>query len=52
MTGPVARGDEATVERQRAAVEEVAADLLPLFDALVDTTRALATARDREVQPA
>ncbi len=52
LTGPVARGDEATVERQRAAVEEVAADLLPLFDALVDTTRALATARDREVQPA
>ena len=32
LTGPVARGDEATVERQRAAVEEVAADLLPLFD--------------------
>ncbi|MGA8337625.1 MAG: hypothetical protein WB761_23015 [Solirubrobacteraceae bacterium] len=52
MTGPVARGDEATVERQRAAVEEVAADLLPLFDALVDTTRVLVTARDREVQPA
>ncbi len=42
LTGPVARGDEATVERQRAAVEEVAADLLPLFDALVDPTRALA----------
>jgi predicted short-subunit dehydrogenase-like oxidoreductase (DUF2520 family) len=52
LTGPVARGDDATVERQRAAVEEVAADLLPLFDALVDATRALATARDREVQPA
>ena len=52
LTGPVARGDEATVERQRAAVVEVAADLLPLFDALVDATRALATARDREVQPA
>jgi len=44
LTGPVARGDEATVERQRAAVAEVAADLLPLFDALVDATRALAAA--------
>ncbi len=43
LTGPVARGDEATVERQRAAVEEVAADLLPLFDALVTTTRVLAS---------
>ncbi len=52
LTGPVARGDEATVERQRAAVEDAAADLLPLFDALVDATRVLATARDREVQPA
>ncbi len=46
LTGPVARGDEATIERQRAAVEEVAADLLPLFDALVDATRALVATRD------
>jgi len=52
LTGPVARGDDATVMRQRAAVEEVAADLLPLFDALVDATRALAAGHDREVQPA
>jgi predicted short-subunit dehydrogenase-like oxidoreductase (DUF2520 family) len=50
LTGPVARGDEATVTRQRAAVEEVAADLIPLFDALVAATRALAAAR--EAQPA
>jgi predicted short-subunit dehydrogenase-like oxidoreductase (DUF2520 family) len=50
LTGPVARGDEATVARQRAAVAEVASDLLPLFDALVETTRALA--RAREAQPA
>jgi predicted short-subunit dehydrogenase-like oxidoreductase (DUF2520 family) len=42
LTGPVARGDEATVERQRTAVESVAPQLLPLFDALVDRTRALA----------
>jgi pantoate--beta-alanine ligase len=42
LTGPVARGDEATVARQRAAVDEVAPDLVPLFDELVTTTRALA----------
>ncbi|HEX2086045.1 MAG TPA: DUF2520 domain-containing protein [Solirubrobacteraceae bacterium] len=39
LTGPIARGDGATVERQRAAVEERAPDLLPLFDAMVDATR-------------
>jgi predicted short-subunit dehydrogenase-like oxidoreductase (DUF2520 family) len=42
LTGPVARGDEATVARQRAAVAERAPELLPLFDALVQTTRELA----------
>jgi predicted short-subunit dehydrogenase-like oxidoreductase (DUF2520 family) len=53
LTGPVARGDEATVARQRAAVEAAAEDLMPLFDALVETTRTLAgPAEDREVQPA
>lgn len=50
LTGPVARGDEATVARQRAAVEEVAPDLLPLFDELVTASRALVA--DREAQPA
>jgi predicted short-subunit dehydrogenase-like oxidoreductase (DUF2520 family) len=42
LTGPIARGDEATVARQRDAVEERAPDLLPLFDALTDATRGLA----------
>ncbi len=42
LTGPVARGDEATVAAQREALAERAPDLLPLFDALVDATRALA----------
>jgi predicted short-subunit dehydrogenase-like oxidoreductase (DUF2520 family) len=42
LTGPVARGDEATVARQRAAVAERAPDLLALFDELVAATRALA----------
>ena len=39
LTGPIARGDEETVERQRTAVEERAPDLLPMFDALADATR-------------
>jgi len=39
LTGPVARGDEATVARQRAAIEGRAPELLPLFDALADATR-------------
>ena len=44
LTGPIARGDEATVERQRAAVAERAPELLALWDALVDATRGLALA--------
>ena len=43
LTGPVARGDEATVARQRAAVAGRAPELLSLFDALVAATRALAS---------
>jgi predicted short-subunit dehydrogenase-like oxidoreductase (DUF2520 family) len=42
LTGPVARGDEATVARQRAAIEERTPELLDLFDALVTATRELA----------
>jgi predicted short-subunit dehydrogenase-like oxidoreductase (DUF2520 family) len=42
LTGPVARGDELTVARQRRAIEDAAPDLLPLFDALVEQTRAVA----------
>jgi predicted short-subunit dehydrogenase-like oxidoreductase (DUF2520 family) len=45
LTGPIARGDEATVALQRAAVAERAPDDLELFDALVDATRRLAAAR-------
>ena len=41
LTGPVARGDEETVARQRAAVEQRTPELLPLFDAMVDATRAV-----------
>ncbi|WP_052227063.1 DUF2520 domain-containing protein [Microbacterium mangrovi] len=42
LTGPVARGDVATVERQRAAVAAVSPDLLPLYDALTAATADLA----------
>jgi predicted short-subunit dehydrogenase-like oxidoreductase (DUF2520 family) len=42
LTGPIARGDEETVARQRAAIAERTPDLLPLFDVLVDATRAVA----------
>jgi predicted short-subunit dehydrogenase-like oxidoreductase (DUF2520 family) len=48
LTGPVVRGDEATVAAQRAAIAERAPELTDLFDALVESTRALA----REPQPA
>lgn len=44
LTGPIARGDEVTVTRQRGAVAERAPDLLPVWDALADATRSLAGA--------
>jgi predicted short-subunit dehydrogenase-like oxidoreductase (DUF2520 family) len=47
LTGPIARGDEATVARQRAAVAERAPDLLALYDALAAATRDLAGAPAR-----
>jgi pantoate--beta-alanine ligase len=46
ITGPIARGDEATVLRQRDAVAARAPDLLPVFDALADATRRLARPAD------
>ena len=48
LTGPVARGDDATVALQRTALSERAPDLVPLFDALAEATRSLA----REPEPA
>jgi hypothetical protein len=44
----VARGDEATIARQRAAVSETAPELLALFDALVTATRKLAVHREAQ----
>lgn len=48
LTGPVARGDVATVARQREAVVERTPALVPLFDALAEATRALASAPSLE----
>ena len=45
LTGPIARGDEETVERQREAILDLIPDRLALFEALVDATRELAATR-------
>lgn len=42
LTGPIVRGDDGTVARQRAAIGERTPELLPLFDALAEATRELA----------
>lgn len=44
LTGPIARGDEDTVRRHRAALP---ADEVPLYDALADAARRLVEERDR-----
>jgi predicted short-subunit dehydrogenase-like oxidoreductase (DUF2520 family) len=41
LTGPIARGDEATIVKQRAAVAERLPQQLALFDTLVTATRTL-----------
>jgi predicted short-subunit dehydrogenase-like oxidoreductase (DUF2520 family) len=42
LTGPIARGDDETVRRQREAIAAGAPELLALFDELSERTRALA----------
>lgn len=42
LTGPVARGDTQTVTAQRRAISAASPQLLPLFDALVERTKAVA----------
>jgi predicted short-subunit dehydrogenase-like oxidoreductase (DUF2520 family) len=42
LTGPIVRGDEDVVARHRAVIRERTPELLPLWDALADQTRALA----------
>jgi predicted short-subunit dehydrogenase-like oxidoreductase (DUF2520 family) len=43
LTGPVARGDQATVAAQREAIATARPELEPLFDALVERTVALSS---------
>jgi predicted short-subunit dehydrogenase-like oxidoreductase (DUF2520 family) len=43
LTGPIARGDEETVERHLAELAERAPQLVPLYTVLAERTRALAT---------
>lgn len=42
LTGPIARGDEATVARQRTAIDERTPELLTMFDVMCELTRSLA----------
>jgi predicted short-subunit dehydrogenase-like oxidoreductase (DUF2520 family) len=44
LTGPIARGDDQTVEKQRQAVAERTPELVGLFDAMTAATRSLAAA--------
>jgi predicted short-subunit dehydrogenase-like oxidoreductase (DUF2520 family) len=46
LTGPIARGDQTTVDGHRAALREKAPELLPMYDALAE--RAEAIARESE----
>lgn len=46
LTGPIARGDEETVERHLAAIDDVAPELLDLYRALADRTRDVAARRE------
>jgi predicted short-subunit dehydrogenase-like oxidoreductase (DUF2520 family) len=43
LTGPIARGDEATVARHREAIAERAPELLALYEILAEATRAVAS---------
>ena len=43
LTGPIARGDAATVERHLAALRESAPELLPLYEALTERAAQLAS---------
>lgn len=50
LTGPIARGDEATVARHLAAIDELAPELRPLYRELAERTQALAQ-RGQAVAP-
>lgn len=46
LTGPIARGDQATVESHRAALSMRRPELMDLYDALAEETRRIADDRD------
>jgi predicted short-subunit dehydrogenase-like oxidoreductase (DUF2520 family) len=48
LTGPIARGDQTTVDGHRAALQERAPELLPLYDVLAERARAVAEGADAE----
>lgn len=55
LTGPIARGDDSTVERHREALLRSEPALLPLYDAMTERTRSVAAtgkqhAGDRETK--
>lgn len=49
LTGPIARGDEGTVQLQRDAIAAAAPELVTLFDELTERTRALARSDESPV---
>lgn len=44
ITGPIARGDDGTVESHRTAIAERNPELLEMYDTMADRTRAMVTA--------
>jgi predicted short-subunit dehydrogenase-like oxidoreductase (DUF2520 family) len=50
LTGPIARGDRATVERQREALAELAPELLPLYEAMAERTERVGGASPEEIR--
>ena len=47
LTGPIARGDEATVTAHLEAIAATAPQLLPLYEVLAERTREIAASRER-----
>jgi predicted short-subunit dehydrogenase-like oxidoreductase (DUF2520 family) len=46
LTGPIARGDQTTVDGHRAALRERAPELLPLYDVLAERARDVAASEE------
>ena len=48
LTGPIARGDEATVHRHREVIDQVRPDMVAFYDALAAETRAMAARQKKD----